>query len=105
MNFPARLAAIALLTATLAFGQQAQISGQVTDASGAAVPNTIITVNSETTGVRRTATTSSFGFYQFDNVAIGPGYVITVSSRRYRFTPLPLDVSGDLTNVDLVGME
>ena len=83
MNFPARLAALALLTATLAFGQQAQISGQVTDASGAAVPNTIITVNSEKTGVRRTATTNEQGLFLLPLLQPG-SYMLTTQKEGFR---------------------
>ena len=46
-----------------------------------------------------------FGFYSFDNVAAGQSYTIAISSRLYRFQPRTMQVSGDLANVDFVGLE
>ena len=56
-------------------------------------------------GVRRITTTSSFGYYAFDNVAPGTSYTIAVSSRRFRYQPRTVQLSGDLTNLDFVGLE
>ena len=36
-------------------------------------------------GVRRTALTSPFGFYSFDNVAAGGTFTMGASSKLYRF--------------------
>jgi hypothetical protein len=56
-------------------------------------------------GAARSATTSSFGLYSFDNVPTGATYIIRVSSKRYRFAPRFEQVNSDLTNVDFVGLE
>ncbi|HEX3102689.1 MAG TPA: hypothetical protein VHQ01_12885 [Pyrinomonadaceae bacterium] len=81
------------------------ISGRVTSPSGTGLRNTILTLT-DSLGVKQTATTSSFGFYNFDNVKLGQGYQIIVNSRSYRFAALNnLAVTDNLVNVDFVGLE
>ncbi len=86
------------------FAATVAISGRVTTPSGAGLRNSTV-VLTDSMGVRRTATTSSFGFYQFENVAVGASYVISILSRSYRFAPRTVQVTDSLTNVDFVGLE
>ena len=80
------------------------VSGRVTTPFGIGLRNaSVFITNSQ--GVRRTATTSSFGFYSFDNVLTGDTYTLGVNSKRYRFQPQTLPVNNDLPNVDFVGLE
>jgi hypothetical protein len=62
-----------------------QISGNITDASGAAVPDATITVTRAETGEARTVTTSEDGNYTVPNLAIGT-YRITVSKTGFKET-------------------
>ena len=80
------------------------ISGRVTTPAGLGLRNAIVALT-DAQGVRRTATTSSFGIYSFENVRSGDNYTIGVSSKRYRFSPRSLLVTGNLSNVDFVGLE
>jgi hypothetical protein len=48
--------------------------GSVTDATGAAVPGTVVTLTNKTKGLKYTQTTSDNGSYRFSNVPPGPGY-------------------------------
>lgn len=66
------LAATLLLTAAV-YGQAMDsiLVGTVTDASGAAVPNTTVTALNTATGVKYTATTNSAGEYRLNNLPIG----------------------------------
>ena len=59
----------------------------------------------DSNGIVRTVTTSSFGFYAFDNVAPGFSYTIRIVSRRFRFQPQTVTPSTDLTGVDFTGLE
>ena len=59
----------------------------------------------DSNGIVRTVTTSSFGFYAFDNVAPGFSYTIRIVSRRFRFQPQVVVPTGDLTNVNFIGLE
>lgn len=80
------------------------ISGRVLTPSGIGIRNTIVHLTNSQ-GVRRTATTSSFGFYTFDNVTTGGTYIIGVSSKQYRFSPRSLLITSELANLDFLGLE
>lgn len=80
------------------------ISGRITTPAGTGLRNTTVFMI-DPQNVKRTATTSSFGFYQFDSVASGQTYTIGVSSRSYRFSTRQVNVTGNLTNIDFVGLE
>jgi len=82
----------------------AQITGRVVTPGGQALRNAIVTVI-DANGNRLTATTSSFGVYTFASVQTGQIYTATVTSKRYRFSPQTLQVTGNLTNVDFTGLE
>ena len=81
-----------------------EVSGRVTTPSGIGLRNAVVSLT-DSLGVARTATTSSFGLYSFGDVPVGVTYTITVSSRRYRFTPRTVNVNGTLTGIDLIGLE
>lgn len=80
------------------------ISGRVTTPTGLGLRNANV-VLTDSLGVRRIATTSSFGIYSFADVRTGENLIIGVSSKRYRFAPQSLVVNGNLANVDFVGLE
>ncbi len=80
------------------------IAGRVMTPSGVGLRNAIVSLI-DSSGVRRTATTSSLGFYSFSDVQADKIITITVSSRRYRFQPITREVNESLSNVDLVGIE
>lgn len=80
------------------------ITGRVTTPSGLALANArVILTNSA--GVQSVVTTSSFGIYNFSNVPSGPSYTLTIQSKRYRFAPQLLTPTGNLANIDFVGLE
>jgi hypothetical protein len=76
----------------------------VTTPSGQGLRNTVVKLISPN-GSTATATTSSFGNYQFENVAPGSVYTITVTSKRYRFAPRSMQVIDDLAAVNFAGLE
>ncbi len=78
------------------------VSGRVTTPSGAGLRGVIVTLT-DTNGVRRTATTSTFGYYSFTNVPAGPTYTAAVASRRYQFTPVTQAITTDLLNLNFAG--
>lgn len=82
----------------------ATVSGRVTTPSGSALRNVVVSIT-DAQGVRRIATTSSFGIYTFTNVTIGQSHTLMATMKRYRFAPLVLTVTGSLSNADLVGLE
>lgn len=96
--------AFSLVFTTPAATQTATISGRVTTPNGIALRNALVSIF-DSQNVRRTALTSSFGLYSFTGVKVGEAHTISISSRRYRFTPRSLTPSADMANVDFVGLE
>ncbi|MBZ5591030.1 MAG: carboxypeptidase regulatory-like domain-containing protein [Acidobacteriia bacterium] len=83
--------------AVLSFSQvDGTLVGNVTDASGSAVPNATITATNKDTGVKYSSTTSTAGDYRINNVPVGRYDVnATVSG----FTPVTrADVSVELNH-------
>ncbi len=75
------------------------VSGRVLAADGIGVRNARVILTSSN-GVSRIVKTSTFGFYQFDNVAVGETYVVSVASKRFSFSPKVVSVSQDITDLD-----
>ena len=82
----------------------ATVDGKVLTADLRGVRNTTVSMTNSQ-GVVRTATTSSFGFFSFANVVTADTYTIRISSRLYRFSPQTVQVNGNLTLPDFVGLE
>ena len=80
------------------------VSGRVTTPNGAGLRNARVTLT-DVDGNVRTATTSSFGFYQFDEVESGSTYIMSVSSRSYRFGSRSVSVTDNVTDMDFIGLE
>ena len=60
------------------------ITGRVLTANGQGIRNARLTLTS-LNGTRRTAISSSFGYYAFDGVEVGRTYVLEIASKRYIF--------------------
>ena len=80
------------------------VSGRVLTPDGRGLRNSAVSIT-DSQNVRQNATTSSFGFYLFDNVRAGETYTITVTSKRYRFSPRILAINGSIANLDFLGLE
>jgi len=80
------------------------ISGRVTTPSGLGLRNAIVSLI-DPDGTRRSAVTSSFGIYSFENVVTGQTYTLSVASKRYRFSPRMDPINGAVSNLDFVGLE
>lgn len=92
-------------TITAAPASSAIVAGRVTRSNGQGVSNAIVSLVDGGVGGRRYALTNPFGFYQFEGVATGSSYTISVVSRLYTFAPQTIQVNGDLTNVNFVTNE
>src|ERR1700730_11847697 len=89
------LTCIAIAAGAIVWGQAtSQISGTVTDATRAAVPDAIVKVTQTATGAVRTATTGADGSYVLANLPLGP-YLYEVTKQgftRYVQTGIVLQV-------------
>ena len=65
--------------ASLAFSQNAQLGGIVTDPSGALLPGVTITVTNTNTGVQTTTITNESGAYTFPSLQPGSAYRVGAS--------------------------
>jgi Carboxypeptidase regulatory-like domain/TonB dependent receptor len=72
-----------LFSADAAAQATAQISGSITDGSGAVLPGVTVTVTQAETGIARTTVTNEVGAYVLPNLAIGP-YRLEASLSGFR---------------------
>ena len=79
------------------------VSGRVTSSDGRGIRNATVTIV-DGGGFARTVTTSSFGYYTFDDVAAAT-YTIAVSSRQYRYASRTVEVADNLADVNFTGLE
>jgi YVTN family beta-propeller protein len=77
------------------------VSGRVLTAASVGLSNATVTMV-DRTGTTRTARTSSFGYYRFDDVRSGETYVFGVISKRYQFEPRLVSVFDALTGFDFI---
>jgi hypothetical protein len=89
---------------TIAANGGAIISGRVTTSSGQGLRNATVTIINPA-GSTRTTVTSSFGTYQFEGLEVGRDYMITVTSKRFRFATRTVSLTGNLADVNLIGLE
>ena len=82
----------------------ASISGRVLTPAGLGIQNVIVALT-DSNGVRRITTTSSFGLFSFDNVATAQAYVLGARSKRYRFPAKSIVVTVNMANVEFWGLQ
>jgi hypothetical protein len=69
---------VLLISAQLMRAQDvASMTGAVTDATGAVIPGTLVTLSNPSTGVSYAQTTDNLGSYRFLSVPPNPGYKVT----------------------------
>ena len=97
------IAALTVLAAVL-FGQalDSVLVGNVTDSTGAAVPNATITATNRDTGVKYTTNTNSSGEYRVNNVPVGR-YNVSASASGMA-TATKADVSMELNHTTAVNL-
>jgi Carboxypeptidase regulatory-like domain len=100
-------AAFALLSAGLAFGQatnSADITGTVTDASGAVIPGVTITIKDIDKGQVRTVTSNGAGIWDSGPIVANDNYTVTFSREGFETLqrgPMLLEVGQVGLNVQL----
>ena len=75
------------------------IGGRVSTSDGRGISKARVSITNSN-GETRNAITNSFGYYSFDEIAVGETYVISVSHKRYQFTSQVITVSEDIQNAD-----
>lgn len=82
---------------------EVSVGGRVADAGGRGISYARITLT-DSDGEQRTAVSNSFGFYRFNDVPAGETYIMTISAKRYIFSPNSkvVSVTDDLLNADWI---
>ena len=81
------------------------LSGRVSNSFGRGIQNVVITMT-DSLGNNRTARTTAFGYYHFDNAAAGKTYIISAKAKRYTFVQPTLIVNAgqDLTEINFTAL-
>jgi CSLREA domain-containing protein len=79
------------------------VSGKVLTPDGRGLTRARV-VLTDSQGNTRTAISSSFGYYSFENVEVGQTYVFTVVSKSYEFAPQVVTVLEEFENLDFVAL-
>ena len=80
------------------------VSGRVLTPDGRGLRNARVTMTDQN-GVVRAVTTSSFGYYRFEDVESGQTYIVSVASRTYHYAPRVLQVVDTLADVDFIATD
>lgn len=77
------------------------VGGRVLTNEGAGISRVSVTLT-DSAGVSRSATTNTFGYYNFTDVPAGETYVLTVNNKKYFFADSPrvVSVQNDLADID-----
>ncbi len=82
---------------------QVSIGGRVLTADGRGIRNAKINLT-DSNGNTRTATSTGFGHFRFDDVAAGETYILEVKSKRFLFNLQVISTNSDLTEVNFVAL-
>lgn len=77
------------------------ISGRILTPEGRGLINARV-VLTDMHGNTRTVISSSFGYYCFDEVEVGQIYIVTIASKRYRFSPQVLTVMEEIGDLNFI---
>lgn len=80
----------------------ASVGGRILAANGIGIRNVIISLTDISGGESRLVRSSSFGYYQFDEIPVGETYILTVRSKRFVFAPQVVSVFEDLTELNFI---
>jgi hypothetical protein len=81
---------------------EAFISGRILTPSGSGLVNAVVSVIDQS-GNTRSVRTGSFGYFRFDGVESGQSVVMTVSSKRFYFEPIVLNINGSINGLEVTG--
>lgn len=77
------------------------ISGRVTTENNSGVPRAQV-ILTDLNGNQRATLTNFFGYYRFDDIAVGETYTFQISHKRYTFTPQVLTVIEQLDDLNFI---
>ena len=104
INAPAAGCSVNLVAPTAA---NSKISGRVTTANGNGIRNATVTVSGGNLTQPLTVKSGTFGAYNFDELASGATYIVTVSAKKFSFEnpTRVVNLSEDISDADFVSGE
>jgi hypothetical protein len=79
------------------------VSGRVFTPSGAGLRNAVVSMT-DMQGNSRTARTSTFGYFRFEDVEAGGTYIFNVQSKSFQFTPQVVSVTDDISELNFTAI-
>jgi hypothetical protein len=80
-----------------------EVTGRVLTDLGRSIQGAYVSAYDDS-GNRQTAVTNSFGYYRFSNLMAGRSYILSVQTRLYRFDPLFITPTDNLSGVNFVSI-
>lgn len=78
------------------------ISGRIRTEDSLGIRNAIV-VMTDSRGAIQTTRTGAFGYFRFDDVEAGQTVTISVTSKRFFFQPIILNVGDEITGLEITG--
>ena len=78
------------------------IGGRILTPDGRGLRNATV-ILTDSGGNTRTARSTTFGYYRFNDIAAGQTVIITIVSKRYRFAPQVVSVTEDIEELNFYG--
>lgn len=78
----------------------ASISGKILSPEGTPIVRAIVKI-SNMSGIVQTSTTNTFGNFSFTDLPTGQMYTIEVLSKQYTFTPQNINLTGNITGLNI----
>ncbi|MDQ3129488.1 MAG: carboxypeptidase-like regulatory domain-containing protein, partial [Acidobacteriota bacterium] len=79
----------------------AEIGGRIVTAQGRGVSRAQVKLTDQN-GEVRYALTNAFGYYRFEDAAVGQTYVISAEHKRYRFESKVLSMNNSMSDVNFI---
>ncbi len=93
------LSAFAVVSPLAQTPEIVNISGKITNNGGKPVSKAIVTLT-DSNGQTRFALTNPFGFYHFRAVSLRETFIISVSTKKYRFSSQLLTINDEITDLN-----
>ncbi|MDQ4123492.1 MAG: carboxypeptidase-like regulatory domain-containing protein [Acidobacteriota bacterium] len=79
------------------------VSGRVLSGKGSGIAGAVVYLT-DSDGNTRTAKTNSFGYYRFEDVAVGETYIFNVFSKRFQFQPEAVMIREEIENQNFLAV-
>lgn len=89
---------------TLDLNAAVTVGGRVLTDTGKGISGARVFLT-DSSGNTRTTLTNPLGYYSFEETAAGGTYTFRVNSKRYRFTQETLTVTGQINDLNFIGLE